>query len=891
METTWLDLRFAVRALLKRPALFAVCVLTLGLCVGANVAIFSVVDAVLLRPLPFPHDEGIVRIIQNRPPGATQGMLAGRLPALSTDDLQAWRSKTTTLAAMGAYGPVSLTLTGGDEPVRLTGARVSPALFRVLGVAPFKGRTFLDTEESPGADAAVVLSFTAWQRYFAADPDILSKTIRFDDRGYTVVGIMPQGFEFPTPETDAWVPFVLTPPVPTAGQRMIQLVQVIARVKDGVSIATATAEANVIFSQLREEESRSSGPLPDDGPPAGAGPAGRGEPNVVQRGGPGRADVVERGGPGSAEVARRGGGPGNADVVQRGGRGDGPGFVTGLPPATIELSRLRDEIVRPVRPALQVLLVSVGFVLLIACANVANLLLARSTARQQEVALRAALGAGRGRLLRQMLTESLVLAAIGTALGALLAWGGVQVLRAFGPADIPRLDEVGLDLPLFFYTLALAFATGVLFGIAPALRQSRVSEAQVLRQGSSTSTSSLRLFGANATRSLLAMAEIALAVVLLIGAGLLIRSFVRLSNVDPGYDPRHVLAFQVSLPDARYGQPQREAFYGSVLEELSAMPDARAAAVSNTLPLQPGIVRVGVQLVGRPAPARIEEVTGADVRVISPDYLTAMGIRLADGRALSADARADQPREVLVNETFVRRYLPDERAVGMQMTIDDGDPWTIVGVVGDVRYAGLTTEPSPELYVDYRQVQTVMPRGLRNAFFTVRADRDPLALVPGVRALVRRLDGQLVVDNVGTMEQRLSASVAGPRFYAVLAGIFAAVAVVLAGIGIYGVLAYTVSQSTRELGIRIALGASAGGVLGLVLRQGGAIAIAGLAIGLTGAAWLTRSLSTLLFGVAPLDPATFAGVAALVTTVALAACLVPARRAASVDPIVALRQE
>ena len=895
MDALWLDVRYAVRTLLKRPGFLAVAVITLALGAGANTAIFSVVNTVLLRPLPYPNADRIVRVIQNRAPGAMPGGLPSRLAALSTDDLQAWRPRSQTLSQMAAYGPAAFTMTGRAEPVRLAAARVSPALFPLLGIAPLKGRTFEPGEERTGADGVVILSFTAWQKYFAADPDMLTRTLTLDGRGYSVVGVMPRGFEFPDSDTEAWVPFVLTPAVRTPGERTVQLVQVIARVKDSTSIAAAQAEANVIFRQLRDDEARldaqsSGGPGPQPGPTPQAGPAPqRVGPRAAADGG--TRDM--RAGPpvegrieGSGPVIRRGGpGPGAPGGPPRGG------FFAAMPPATIELSPLKDELVRPVRSALLVLLVSVGFVLLIACANVANLLLARSAARRQEIAVRAALGASRSRLIRQTLTESLVLALMGSALGAALAWGAEQAVRGIGPADIPRLQQLRLDLPFFAFTLGIAVVTGVLFGMAPALRMSRANEMQAIKQGAAYPASGLSLFGRNRTRSVLAIAEISLAMVLLVGAGLLINSFLKLSSVNPGYDPSNVLAFQVSLPQARYDAGERDAFYRQMLERLRALPGVRAAALSNTLPLQQGIMRIGLRIFGRPEPTRPEDFTVADVRIVSDDYLTTMGIRLLDGHALQPASGDHPPHELLVNRSFARRYLGGERAVGTRVNLDGPAPWEIVGVVDDVRHAGLTAEPFPEIYVDYRQTGAVMPRGLRDAFFAVRTTRSPLPLTTSVRGLVRQLDSQLVVDNMATMEQRLSASVARPRFYATLVGVFATIAVILAAVGIYGVLAYAVSQCTREIGIRIALGASRRGVLTLVLRQGCVIAGLGMAIGLAGAAAVTRSLTTLLFDLTPFDPVTFAAVSVLLAVVALVACYVPARRAMAVDPIAALRAE
>jgi hypothetical protein len=885
MDALWLDVRHAVRTLLKHPGFLAVAVVTLGLGAGANAAIFSVVNTILLRPLPYPNGDRIVRIIQNRPANDATAGFPSRLAALSTDDLQEWRRQAKTLSHMAAYAPAALNLTGREEPVRVAASRVSPDLFPLLGVPALKGRTLESREEKAGADAVAVISFRAWQKHFAADPAVLTRKLTLDGRDCSVVGVMPQGFEFPDSQTEIWVPFVLTPPVRTPGGRMIQLVQVIARVKTGISKEAAQAEADVIFRQLRESEARQDQQTIRGGPGPEGPAAPQGQVAAEPRGESGGrmlrgAPPEGRGGESGMGFRRDGPGPGGP---QRGGLFGSTGM------ATIELSGLKDELVRPVRPALLVLLASVGFVLLIACANVANLLLARAAGRRQEIAVRAALGAGRSRLMRQVLTESIVLALMGSALGAALAWGAVHALRVLGPADIPRLEQVRVDLLFFAFTLGLSVITGVLFGIIPALRLSQMDEMHVIKQAAG-SPSGLGLFGRNRMRSIVAMAEMSLAMVLLVGAGLLINSFLKLSNVNPGYDPTNVLSFQVTLPQA-WSQAQREAFCQQVVERLRMLPGVGAAAISNTLPLQQGIIRLGLRIQGRPEPTRPEDFTLADVRVISPDYLTTMGLRLIEGRNLNPAAREGQPREILVNQSFARRYLAGDRTIGARTNLGDPEPWEIVGVVNDVRHAGLTADPFPEVYVEYHQAAAVMPRGVRDIFFTARTARSPVPLMANVRNLVRQVDPQLVVDNMATMEQRLSSSVARPRFYATLVSVFAFIAVALAAVGIYGVLAYSVSQCTREIGIRIALGASQRGVLALVLKQGMAIAATGIVLGLAGAAAVSRSLTTLLFGLTPFDPGTFIVVSGLLAAVALVACYLPARRAMSVDPIVALRQE
>ncbi len=832
------DIAYAVRQLSRAPGFTLVALLTLALGIGANTAIFSVVNAVLLRPLPYPDSDRLVRIVHTVRAQEGVGGPQRRTVGMMVSDMATFRAQATTLSHVGTYGGVTVLLTGRDESTRLDAVRVSVSVFDMVKARALVGRVFEPHEETAGADAVVVLSHAAWQRLFGGASSVLDESLILNGRSYAVIGVMPPEFQFPDAQTQLWIPYALTGPEARAR------VPPIARLADGVSIQAATAEVGAI---LRD--------LPTTAQPTAAGP---------------------------------------------------PQF---------ELSSIYDDVVEPVRPALLVLLGAVAVVLLIACVNVANLLLARTAARQRELAIRLALGAGRARLMRQLLTENLLLALVGAATGVSLAFGGLYLLRRLGQSlarrdmfadvSIPRLDEVTIDLPVLGFTLALAIVAGVVSGIGPAIRQTATSRADVLREGAASMISGFNLVRRHRLQGVLVIAEIGMAILLLVGGGLLMRSFANLSNVDPGYDPTNVVTFQVFSPRIRSlvginpptgADAHRPwAFAEALVPRLQSLPGARVVGYAELLPMVRA--RSGVRLrpmPGMPAQPPPPPSPGAgrppespDVRTVSRDFLRAMGMRVIEGRTFGDHDGAGRPQVMLINRTLARSGFRGAHPVGATVYAMGPQPWEVVGVVDDVRQYSLDQAPDPQIFIDIRQ----LPTGNANVYYAVRADGDLTALVPSIRAIVQQLDGEAMIDNVATMEQLVSNSVSRPRLYAVLLGIFAAVAVTLAAIGIYGVMAYAVGQRTREIGIRMALGAERSTVTRLVLGQSLVLIGIGTVVGLAGAAAVTRYLEGMLFGLTPLDASTFITVSVVFVAIATLAAFVPARRATKVDPLVALRCE
>ena len=813
MDTFLQDIRHSLRVLIKSPGFTAVALATLTLGIGATTAVFGVVHATLLRPLPYPDADRLVRVQEERP------MNRGReMPAFMTSGtLEAWRENPQTIDQIAGYSDRTFTYRDASEPVRVQGAAVSPALFPLLRATPLLGRVFTEDEEASATQPVVVLSYARWQARYDADPDILGHLITLDDVSYSVIGVMPEDFYFPDRETEIWIPLTLTMPQQRPGQRFIRAFSGLARLSDGVSLVQAEAEGQTILA---------------------------------------RAEPIA------------------------------PGMGT----PTLRLVGFHDEMVGEVRPALLALMAAVGFVLLIATANLANLLLARGAARQRELAVRAAIGAGRGRLIRQLVTESVALSVIGGGLGLGAAYAILGALPSFAPAGIPGLADAGIDATVLAFSLAASVGAGVLFGTVPALQASRFDLVKALNEGAPQMGGGFRFRRGNRTRSVLVVAEVALALMLLVGAGLLVRSFVTLSTVDPGFDPTNVLTAELNLSPAQYADVTvSSALFDQLLERTAARPGVEAVGLVSSLPLTPGEMLIAFRIQGQAAPNSRDELTAARPQLVSPGYLDAIGLHLVAGRFITDQDTESSPRVFVVNEAFASAYFPGEDVVGRRLNLGRGEPLEIVGVVGDVHHRGLDSRPQPELYFSYRQ--SLLGQSPPRVSIVTRTTGDPLALVPFLRQDILDLNPNLPIDNVMTMGARLSSSVAQPRFYALVLGVFAASALALAMVGIYGILAYTVSRRSREIGLRMALGADGGRIRNLVVRQGARLVGVGVAFGLAGALVTTRALESLLFGVTTLDLPTLIAVPVLLVTVALVACYLPARRATRVDPMDALRYE
>ena len=804
----WSDIRYTLRNIRTKPFFYSIVILTLALGIGANAAIFTVVNAVLLRPLPYPDPDRLMMVWTYNP---RQGFDkdVGTYP--NFDD---WRRASRSFERMSAYSGASLTLTGNGDPIQLRGARVTYEFFDTMGVAPVYGQAFTAANGQPGGERVVVLAHRLWSRRFGADPRVIGRPILLNGVSHQVVGVMPASFAQPS-DADYWVP--LAPTEDFKGlftSRGSYWLTIIGRLRPQVSREAAQAEMDAIAAGLEKSY------------------------------------------------------PVNAGIG-------------------IRLVSLHEELVGDVRWPLLILVGAVSFVLLIACANVANLLLTRAASRHRELAIRAALGAGRGRLLRQLLTESVVLALVGGSAGLLLAQWTTDVLPTLAPAALPRLSDVTVDGYVLAYAAAAALVTSLLFGIIPALQASR-GESSALKEGGRSGSDGPM---GRRVRSVLAVGELAIALMLLVGAGLLIRSFIALTNQDPGFATRGVLTLRLQLPAAKYDGPARvSAFYEQLVERLGALPGVDAAAAGTSLLLSRLPNSASINIEGRTAPPRDVPNIPVPYDSVTPEFFSTLQIPLRRGRLFGTGDSAQSQQVVIVNESFVRRFYPGEDPLGRRVTFGDSQQsdarWqTIVGVVADTKRGGFEREPWAEVYFPMRQAPD------RRAFVVLRTAGDPASLVSAAQAAVWAIDRDQAIGDIRTVPELFALREANRRFTTMLLGVFAALALVLAIIGIYGVIAYSTAQRTQEIGIRMALGADRASVGRMVLASGLRIAAAGLAIGVLGALAVTRVLSGLLFGVGARDPVTFVVVPAALLVVSLAGCWLPARRAMRVDPVIALRGE
>jgi len=816
MQTLIQDLRYGARMLWKKPGFTLIAVVTLALGIGANTAIFSVVNAVLLRPLPYAEPGRLVALWESN----TQRPMSR--DSISYPNFFDWRVKSKSFDRMASYYTNDMALTGVATPVNLRSAVVSPDLFAVLGVKPQLGRWFVAEEEKPGTRATIINN-GLWRRQFGADPNIIGRALTLNGKPFNVVGVMPAGFQFPieAEPIEVWVTSSIDgektdPKEPAQNeQRGAHYLQAVGRLKSGVTLEQAQAEMNLIGANLEKQ-------YPDSN-------------------------------------TRHG----------------------------VKLISYHNDLVHDYSEALWLILGAVGCVLLIACANVANLLLARATARYKEIAVRAALGAGRWRVVRQLLTESLLLSLVGGLLGLLLAWWGTAALVKLIPEDLPRLAEIDIDRWVFGFMLLISVVTGVVFGLAPALQASKIELTEAMKDGARGAGVG---GGRGRLRGALVVAEIAIALVVLIGAGLLLQTFRRLQQVDLGFDTHNILTATVELPDARYPKPeQAAAFYQTLLDRVKAMPGVEAVSAIVPQPLSGDTMMISFDIEGRNIPKGERPVS--HFRSISLDYFSVMKIPLLAGRAFTERDDAHNPGVVIVNETFAKRHFLNENPIGKHVkpgiALEGEQVWReIVGVVKDVKHRqSLSRDYEPEYYLPHAQ----MPINSMNLI--VRATNDPRSLARGLQHEVQSLDRDIPVFRIKTLDQYLGVAVAQPKFNALLLSLFAGLALLLTAIGLYGLMSYSVVQRAQEIGIRIALGAQTGDVLKMVLRQGLKLTALGLLIGLAAAYALTRYMQSLLFGVKAADPLTFAAIALLLMAVALLACWVPARRAAEVDPLEALRTE
>lgn len=805
------NFRFALRRLRKNPGFTVVAVLTLALGIGANSAMFSIVNAVLLRPLPYRDPQKLMLLAERWP----------QFPRLSLSYLnfKDWRDQSHSFEAVGAVRNNVMTMTGGAEAERLPSQNVTANLFDLLGIKPELGRTFSDAEDKPGAPPVAVISHSLWERRFSSSPSVLSQTITLDNQNYSIIGVMPPRFEILQQEADVILPFEPWARTLPDDRSWHPGILPIARLKPGVSLEQARSEIAVIAKRLEEQ-------YPDT----------------------------------------------NTNV-------------------TSLVDPMLEQIVQNVHTALWVLIGAVGVVLLIACANVANLLLVRATGRRREMAVCIALGARPFDIIRQLLAESILVAVAGGALGLALAWAAVPLLVRLAGSSLPRSNSVSIDLGVLGFTALIAFVAGILFGLAPARHTWNIDLRETLNETSRGGAVRAVL----RTRAALVVSEIALAMLLLVGAGLLFKSFERLSRISPGFSTDHILVANiVRSPTAYSDRNVRLDFFDRLFEQISALPGVRSVGAASFLPVTGAGPALHFNIQGRP-PRSPQEYTIASYRAVSVGYLKTLGLPLIAGRWIEDRDREGAPAVVVVNSSFARTYFPNQSPLGQHLQVgampnpDPRVPWMeIVGIVADVKQS-LASESSTEMYVPFRQADQVLP--VLTMSLVVRTAGDPMAQTNSIRSVVHNIDANQPVTAIRSMDENVAQSVSAPRFRTVLLSVFAGIALVLAAVGIFGVMAYSVAQRTRELGLRIALGASRGRVLQLVLAHGVRLTLVGVGIGLVATFLLTRYVSSLLFNVPPYDPMTLVGVVAALIVISLCACYLPARRATLVDPIVALRDE
>jgi putative ABC transport system permease protein len=801
-----MDLRYALRNMLRTPAFTLSAVMTLALGIGANSALFSIVNAVLLRPLPYQDPDPLVMLWEhNLRLGRDRNVVA---PA----DYLDWKQRARSLAEMTALSSLRSTLTGAGDPEELRVERTTESYFRLLGAQPLRGRTYSETEDKPGAPPVAVVSYSLWMRKFGGDAALVGKSIRLDGQPTTVIGIMPPNFVPLNSAVDVWFPLALNPAVnyrERAGRYLLSA----ARLKPGVTLDQAQKELRDIAAALAVEY---------------------------------------------------------------------PKFNTGW---STNIVPMHEQVTGPVRLPLLVLMGAVAFLLLIACANVANLLLARASGRRREMAVRVSLGATRSRVVRQLLTESLLLAVTGAAVGWLLAWAGVAGLKTAGDALLPRASEVQLNWMTLVFTTGVALVCGVLFGLAPALDLSAFSLTSHLQEGGRSGIGGRH---SSRLRSGLIVAEVALSVVLLVGAGLMLKSFRKLIDVNPGFDPQNVVTMQVSLANARYREnPSRVAFFKEAVEAMSRVPGVQDAAYVMGLPLSGPGSATRFYDAAKPTPEP-GQFPVTDVRIAHPNYFKTMRIPLLQGRVFDEhDLRMDAPMRFIVSDTLAQRIFPGQNALGQKLVVNMGDetPGEIIGVVATVKTASLEETARPMVYYPHSR----LPFG--STTFVVRTPLPAAQIIPSLTRVIRDKDPELPVSEIKPMEAWLERSVARPRLQMMLLGGMAVLAIILAAVGIYGVMSFLVSLRTQEIGVRMALGATRAQVFQLILSRGGTMVLIGMSLGLAAAIAVTRVMETLLFQIETTDPATYMLVAALLTAVALIACLIPARHASTVDPLVALRNE